>query len=58
MLTLDKMTIASARWTVRQGDALRRRIKGRKPSRKERQQIAEMLGRLAVAYRDLKKLTE
>ena len=58
MITLDKMTIASARWTVRQGDALRRRIAGRKPSRKQRQQINEMLGRLAVAYRDLERLQE
>jgi len=54
----DEITIASAQWAVRRGEIMCRRINGRKPTRKEKREINELLGRLAVAYRDLERLHE
>ena len=56
MITADNITLRSARWTVKQAERVRRRTVGRKLNVREQRVVSEMLGRLAVARRDLERL--
>lgn len=56
MITADNITLRSARWTFKQAERVRRRTVGRKLNVREQRVVSEMLGRLAVARRDLERL--